>query len=313
MRRWPFILAIPIALHAWQNCAAQNAIPAGQPVAAPYGVLPAPQPIFLPEADCTQPPVIIPETDCTQSQPIFIDPAPVMPIYPPQSTVVPLPSHTPGTIFGPPAQGGVAPGTVPQSAVGVPPGVMPGPGGAAPPVATGPANPILVPVVDEELAWDQIVDVVTDYFTVAREQQARRGGEAWSEGRIETAPLTGATWLEPQRHDSVGNFNRWESTFQTIRRRATVRVMPDAAGFLVEVIVEKELEDLPAPEGATAGSYVFRTDTSLPTRRREEVSRLHSSPRWLQLGRDPELEQRMLADIHARLNGVAAHRSVFAP
>ena len=128
----------------------------------------------------------------------------------------------------------------------------------------------------------------------------------WTEGRIETAPQDGATWLEPHRHDSVGKFNRWESTFQTIRRRAVVRVIPDAAGYLVEVIVEKELEDLPNPEKATAGAATFRNDGSLPSRRLEQVSRTRSSPRWIQLGRDPALEQRMLAEIHARLSGVTA-------
>jgi hypothetical protein len=189
------------------------------------------------------------------------------------------------------------------------PDALPQPSLAAP----GLANPIPVPVIDEELAWDQIVDVVSDYFAVSREQRARRGGEVWSEGRIETAYQSGATWLEPHRGDSVGTFNRWESTFQTIRRRAIVRVVPDAAGYLVEVIVEKELEDLPNPEKATAGAAIFRNDGSLPSRRLEEVSRLRSSPRWLQLGRDPALEQRMLAEIHARLSGVVSgSTSVFA-
>jgi hypothetical protein len=163
-------------------------------------------------------------------------------------------------------------------------------------------NPIVVPVTNEEVAWDQIADVMSDYFTIAREQRARRDGEVWTEGRIETAPLDGATWLEPFRKDSVGSFNRWESTFQTIRRRAVVRVIPDAAGYLVEVIVEKELEDLPNPEKATAGAAVFRGENSesLPSQRLEQVSRTRSSPLWLQLGRDPLLEQRILADIQAR-------------
>lgn len=167
-------------------------------------------------------------------------------------------------------------------------------------------NPILVPVSNEEVAWDQIADVVSDYFTIAREQRARREGELITEGRIETAPQPGATWLEPHRRDSVGSFNRWESTFQTIRRRAVVRVIPDPAGYLVEVVVEKELEDLPNPERATAGAAVFRGDDSLPSRRLEEVNRTNSSPHWLQLGRDVALEQRMLSDIQARLGGAVA-------
>jgi hypothetical protein len=199
-----------------------------------------------------------------------------------------------------------APGGAVSPQLGLPAGpeVLPLPPGIE--ATQVPPNPIAVPVVDEELAWDQIVDVVSGYFTIAREQRARRNGEVWTEGLIQTAPQDGATWLEPHRHDSVGTFNRWESTFQTIRRRAVVRVIPDAAGYLVEVIVEKELEDLPSPEKATAGAATFRGEGSLPSRRLEQVSRTRSSPRWLQLGRDPPLEQRMLAEIQARLSGLAS-------
>jgi hypothetical protein len=198
-----------------------------------------------------------------------------------------------GPQFGPPA---------------IPPGALADPGMAAPiapgvPVQSLGPNPIAVPVTNEEVAWDQIADVVSDYFIIAREQRARREGDLITEGRIDTAPQTGATWLEPYRKDSVGSFNRWESTFQTIRRRAIVRVIPDPTGYLVEVIVEKELEDLPNPEKATAGAAVFRGEDSLPSQRLEDVSRTRPSPRWLQLGRDPLLEQRMLGDIQARLGG----------
>jgi hypothetical protein len=239
----------------------------------------------------------------------------MVPIYPAQSTVVPLPSQTPGSIFGPPivATPG-APVAVPQQSL---PPVNPlaqiAPGGVlspqfglptGPEAIAGPGNPISVPVADEELTWDQIADVVSDYFRIAREHRARRGPDAVVEGRIETVPQVGATWLEPHRRDSVGNFNRWESTFQTIRRRAIVRVIPDTTGYLVEVIVEKELEDLPKPEHATAGAATFRNDGALPSRRLEQVSHTQASPCWIPLGRDPPLEQRMLADIHARLTGV---------
>jgi hypothetical protein len=167
-------------------------------------------------------------------------------------------------------------------------------------------NPISIPAIDEQIAWDQIADVVSEYFTIAREQQVRRSGTVWTEGLIETAPQDGATWLEPHRKDSVGSFNRWESTFQTIRRRAHVRVMPDASGYRVEVIVEKELEDLPNPEKATAGAAIFRNDNSPTSRRLEEVSRTRLSPLWIQLGRDPLLEQQILGDIQARLGGAPA-------
>lgn len=198
----------------------------------------------------------------------------------------------------------IAPGGAISPRMGLPPG---------PEAAAGNGNPISVPVADEERAWDQIAEVVSEYFPIAREQRARRTADLPLEGRIETAPQTGATWLEPHRKDSVGLFSRWESTFQTIRRWALVRVVPDAAGYSVEVVVTKELEDLPQPEKSTAGASTFRNDGSLPSRRLEQVSHTRSSPRWISLGRDTALEQRMLAEIHARLSGVTARPgSLFA-
>jgi hypothetical protein len=304
MRHLQVILALAISL-ACGNAWSQQAVP---PATSPAATI-APGPPYL------------------QPGSAMIQPAPqIVPIYPAQSTVVPLPSQTPGSIFGPPmvaAPGGPA-GAVPPlpAAAPVSPLAQIAPGGVlsphfglpvGPEASVGPGNPLLIPVADDEFAWDQIADVVSDYFRIAREERARRGPDGLVEGRIDTVPQVGATWLEPHRRDSVGSFNRWESTFQTIRRRAIVRVIPDATGYLVEVIVEKELEDLPKPEHATAGAATFRNDGSLPSRRLEQVGRTRASPCWIQLGRDPPLEQRILADIHARLSGVNVQPgSIFA-
>jgi hypothetical protein len=269
-----------------------------------------------------------PAEDCSTPKPIFMPPdqvwvqpsAPVemVPIMPLPESVGPRPGEMMGPMWNGPAPGELPmPGMAPPADAGSPLANI-APGGAispqfglpaAPEALPAIANPISVPATNDEAAWEEIADVVSDYFTIAREQQVRRSGDAWSEGRIETAYQGGATWLEPFRHDSVGAFNRWESTFQTIRRIAVVRVMPDANGFQVEVVVQKEIEDLPHPERAMAGAASFRFDQSLPSDRADDVSRTFSSRRWLPLGRDPALEARMLADIHARLNGVTTAAS----
>jgi hypothetical protein len=166
---------------------------------------------------------------------------------------------------------------------------------------TGGPSQIHVPVANRDWTWEQIVDAVDDYFRIERERQVQLIGDVMTEGRIDVFPLVGATVLEPHRHDSVGRYNRWESTFQTIRRRAVVRVIPDASGYLIDVSVEKDLEDLPHPENSTAGAAVFRNDSSLPTNREEPVSPTRLAGNWILLGRDPALEQRILADIQARL------------
>lgn len=279
--------------------------------------------------------------DCSVPKPVLIEPQPqvwVQPAGPMEMVpIMPLPEcSTPpslvGPMFGAPAMEVLPPGQVAPMPVPGAPGVLPPPADAGPPegpleniapggsisprfglprgpeAVAGPGNPIFVPAANDEQTWESIVDVVNNYFTVGREQQVRRSGEAWSEGRIETRYQNGASWLEPWRKDSVGSFNRWESTFQTIRRKASVRVIPDGNGFLVEVIVEKELEDLPHPERSAAGVASFPNFT-MPSERAGDVSRTLSSPCWIPLGRDPALEAKMLADIHARLCGVTTASS----
>ena len=163
------------------------------------------------------------------------------------------------------------------------------------------ANPLKVPVSNHDFAWDQIVDVVSGYFPIASEKRVQILPELWTEGRIETPYQSAATLFEPQRKDSVGQFNLWQSTMQTIRRRAVVRVVPEADGYQVSVEVYRELEELPQPEHATAGASSFRNYNSLSSSRLLGVNAKQTSPFWIPLGRDTPLEQRLLSEIQARL------------
>lgn len=167
------------------------------------------------------------------------------------------------------------------------------------------ANPIYIPVTNQDWAWEQIVDVVDDYFRIERENRVQLVGHVLTEGRIDTFPQIGATLPELHRPDSVGRYNRWESTFQTIRRRSVLRVIPEQGGYLVDIAVYKELEDLPHPENATAGAATFRNDNSLVSSVSEPVSRTRLSKHWIPLGRDVAVEQQMLAEIQARLAGTS--------
>jgi hypothetical protein len=164
---------------------------------------------------------------------------------------------------------------------------------------TVPAKVVHVPVANADVAWEKIVDVVDDYFRIEREQRVRLVGKVLTEGRIDTLPQTGASILEPHLSDSVGMASRLESTFQTIRRQAEVRVIPEASGYLVDIVVKKELEDLPRPEQATTGGTTFRHDTSMPSRQSESVSHTYYARQWISLGRDQALEQEMLSEIEA--------------
>ena len=164
-------------------------------------------------------------------------------------------------------------------------------------------NPMLIPVTDIDFAWNQIVDTVDDYFEISREQRVREIGGVLVEGSIATRPLQGATILEPLRRDSTPGFERWQSTFQSIQRRADLRVVPAAGGFEVHVAVFKELEDLSRPEFATVGRATRRHDGSLARFEGFETTG-PTTLGWIPIGRDVSLEQEILAQLHTRLHEV---------
>jgi hypothetical protein len=199
----------------------------------------------------------------------------------------------------------------------LPEGTVIGPGGT---VAAAPAPPVkssaIIPPLDAEAVWKQMVDVADDYFKVASEQRVTFANGVPTEGRIDTFPQTGATLLEPWRADSVGFRERLESTLQSIRRIGTMRLMPDPAGWRIEVVVNKELEHLARPMRATTGGASFRNDdslyrygTPLPTLGQQvgDQPRPVAAPTpnlgWIPLGRDPLLEQRILSKVLARRGG----------
>jgi hypothetical protein len=169
-------------------------------------------------------------------------------------------------------------------------------GGASVPLE----NPLFVPAMDREFLWNQTVDAVDDYFRIEREERVRLIGGVLTEGRIDTFPTTGSTLLEPWRGDSTPGYEKWHATLQSIRRRAIVRVIPSEGGYLVDVQVLKELEDLDKPENATAGGATLRHDGSL-VRQEGAAGRFSHTLGWIALGRDASLEQKILADLAGRL------------
>jgi hypothetical protein len=162
-------------------------------------------------------------------------------------------------------------------------------------------NPLFLPPLDSEFVWNQLVDAVDDHFRIEREERVRLIGGILTEGRIDTFPTVGSTLLEPWRGDSTPGYEKLHATLQSIRRRATVRLIPTEGGSLVDVVVQKELEDLDKPENATAGGATMRHDGTL-VRREGMPGRFSVTLGWIPIGRDCSLEQKLLADIRCRLD-----------
>ena len=171
--------------------------------------------------------------------------------------------------------------------------------GRKPPPAYVP-NPIELPPVEDKFVWSQVVDTVDDYFRVAREQPVQNSAGIVLDGRLETAYQVGASMMEPWRKDSTPGFERLQSTLQSTRRKATVVVRPSGAGYTLEVIVQKDLEDTDRSQYATESTASRRHDGTL-LRKDDGYDDSPQTLGWIPLGRDTSLEQVMLRDIFARI------------
>lgn len=170
------------------------------------------------------------------------------------------------------------------------------------------SNPISLPVKDGEFLWNQIVDVVDDYFQIKSEQRPTVEPTHWLEGKLETIPQIGATALEPWRKDAGMGYQLWESSLQTIRRIATVRVVPTETGFDVYVEVLKEIEEVDRSLFSSEGSAAQRHDGTIV----RVDNQLQGGPvnlDWIRLENDTDLEQRILREILGRTTNVRPPRN----
>ena len=121
-------------------------------------------------------------------------------------------------------------------------------------------------------------------------------------GLVETEPMTGASWFEFWREDTVGRYQTAESSLHTIRRRVTVTAAPASQGSQVAVKVEKQRMSSPnsAPHHLSAAYNIHRPQNSDLVRQDEMAPQQYQ---WIDAGRDEALEQRILEQIQLRVGG----------
>jgi hypothetical protein len=154
-------------------------------------------------------------------------------------------------------------------------------------------NPLVVPSSDFETVWNKTIAVVDKYFDIEKENRLAR--------TIRTQPQMGATLLEPWALDAATTEDRLESSLQTIRRFAIIHIDPaPTGGYLVKVEVRKELEDMAKPDRQPAGRAVFYNDFPV-NRTRDVVGPVPAPLGWIPRGRDPNLEQTILAGVRDAL------------
>lgn len=162
-------------------------------------------------------------------------------------------------------------------------------------VSEGIENPVLVsPGVPTPASYQEVfeacIEVLNDYFDILSANL--------HEGRIVTKPRIAPGYEQFWKSGNPDPRERLLATFQTIRQSAVIEVRAgERGGYLVYVVVEKELEDLSKPAMATIGNAVFQEAPTVD-RQVEVIGPGTSANRsWFRIGRDYALEQRILSRV----------------
>ncbi|MBX9580415.1 MAG: hypothetical protein K2X87_08915 [Gemmataceae bacterium] len=165
------------------------------------------------------------------------------------------------------------------------------------PMAEEVENPVLVspgtPTAGSyREVFDKCLDVLDDDFPIRSADPA--------DGRIITLPRIAPGYEQFWKRGNPDPRERLLATFQTIRQTAVVEIrVGERGGYLVTVIVERELEDLPRPSRQRTGSAVFQEAPTVD-RQLDVVGATGAAPvatNWFRIGRDCAAEQRILRRI----------------
>ena len=122
------------------------------------------------------------------------------------------------------------------------------------------------------------------------------------EGLVTTFPETSKHFFEFWRHDVETRHDFWEATLNPIRRWVEVRLSDDAdtESQVLAVVVHKERLSAPDRQfNSTGAAYQFFGESLPSTTGLDRVTR--ADDRWLDVGRDPAMEDYLLRHILDRL------------
>jgi hypothetical protein len=152
-------------------------------------------------------------------------------------------------------------------------------------------NPVYVPLGPNSygVVFEKVFDVISEYFEIAYANRY--------DGRIESFPRVAPGLGQPWKPGSPDLYQRLLASFQSIRHRAFVLIqVADDGGYFVQVVVFRELEDLPKPTEIMASNAAFRSQDTVE-RQFEVIDPAVYDSHWAPIGRDPAMEHAIIEKI----------------
>ncbi len=156
-------------------------------------------------------------------------------------------------------------------------------------------NPVLVSPGQPTAAsyrevFEKAIEVLDDYFELQTPNPY--------EGKITTKPRVAPGYEQFWKSGNPDPRQRLFATFQSVRQTATVEIRAgDRGGYLVYVVVERELEDVPRPALATVGNAVFQESPTVDRQLEVITGDTTTNRSWFKVGRDYAFEQEILRRI----------------
>ena len=159
-------------------------------------------------------------------------------------------------------------------------------------------NPVLVsPGVPNGVTYRKVFEKCYDILLSAKFEIPPGGANPYA-GRIETKPRIMPGYEQIWRSGNPDPRGRLLATFQTLRQTVVIEIRTgERGGYLVSVVVEKEMEDVAKPTRQKVGA-VFQEAPTV-SRGLEVVGPIStaSSTSWFPVGRDFATEQLFLQQI----------------
>ncbi|MFQ5422890.1 MAG: hypothetical protein ACE5F9_02805 [Phycisphaerae bacterium] len=143
--------------------------------------------------------------------------------------------------------------------------------------------------------WDAALSVLKKHdFRPDRQDRAI--------GLITTYPTTSQHFTEFWRQDVADPYSFLHAGLHTTQRKATVRFVraPEARDWRLEVEIDVYRLSTPEHQVTTASSAIQAFSEALPTTAGYQVRDRRTARRWVSLGRDGEMERRILDRILRR-------------
>jgi hypothetical protein len=125
------------------------------------------------------------------------------------------------------------------------------------------------------------------------------------QGIVKTRPLRGAQFFEFWRSDNASSYGCQEAGLQSVRRAVELRVKTEnggVSGLRVECAVSVQRLSLPENEVAgTSEAYRIHSRSTTTLQRIEVSPEQRRAMTWIDLGKDPDLAEKILERVEQRL------------